>query len=141
MGVQDRTESQVHAEMPVILAKVLDRLARRGEHGVVDVTLVTPSQGAKLSRESESDKEILDRQELLALPVEPFGRIVVLTFGAAPVAARARMPLELSAVRATAQDLSGFRGPASGDGIHRSSVARQEPAGVLSFEIYAELRD
>jgi hypothetical protein len=99
MGVKHCGKPGAGSEPFGMVPKVLDGFARGGKHGVVDFSLMPPGQRAQLSRQGEGHKEVADGKQLLLLPFQPSGGIVVLAFRTTSVTARAGPPIELIALR------------------------------------------
>jgi len=123
MGMEDGGHADIGAEMFGILAKVFQGADGGVKEDVVDSGLMTPGERSEFKGQGEGDHEVLDRQELEALAVEPLGGDMVLAFGTTTVAAGLGLVYLYGAITALQLYLPGLRGTAAQHGIDSVAVS------------------
>lgn len=87
VGMQHRRYTEVAAPRRSVAGEALQGADGALEQQGIDLLLMLPGQGAQFTGQGEGHHEILDRQQLLALSVEPGRRVVVLAAGTTAMAA------------------------------------------------------
>jgi len=87
VGVQHRMGTGDPLELGIPAGKGVHRLPGGFEQQVVAAALLAPEQRPQLGRHREGDQEVLHRQQLGQLPLDPALAVRVLAVGAAAVAA------------------------------------------------------
>jgi hypothetical protein len=86
-----------------------------------------------LRRQRECDHEVVDRQQLGTLPIEPSRRLLILTLRTTSMAARQRVVTMPVAIVAFPSDLSGLCRPATQHSVHGAPVSWQQPVAALAL--------
>jgi hypothetical protein len=139
--VQNSDQAQLSTDETRVTGQVLSGLCRGAEEQVVAEPLVAAGECSQFGRQGEGEQEVGDGQEQVALRLQPFLRVTVLTLGAVAVAAGMVQVARLAAVGALV-DLSAQGGCATLlDGPHCFVVAGQHvraEAGALGRAIAPE---
>jgi len=106
-----------------VSAEVFERRNGGVKEAVVDSGLMTPGERSEFKGQGEGDHEVLDRQELEALAVEPLGGDMVLAFRATTMATGQGLVNLRSAIVALESYFACPRGTAAQHGIDSVAVS------------------
>ena len=126
MRMQNSGHANIGAKIFGICSKVFQSARSARKHKVINKRLVIPGQESEFKRKCESRHEVVDRQKLGLLPIQPDGGFMVLTLWAAAMPAGARLPCCVSTLGALHQKLAGLWCPASADRFDGAQMTGQK---------------
>ena len=100
---------------------------------VVNKLLVIPGQKSEFVWEGKRRHEILNRQKLGLLPIQPKGGFMILALWAAAVSTGSGSPFRMTAVGALHEQFPGLRCPTSLDRVDSAQMTGQKPGAVFSL--------
>ena len=123
MGVEDGGHADLGAEVFGFEAKVFEGGGYTIKHQVVDKGLMVPGQEPEFIREGEGYQEILDREELFVLPIQPDRDLMILALGATAMATGSGSPFGVVAIGTMHEEFPGLWCAALSDGLDGALVA------------------
>ena len=136
--MQHRDGAGGSLKLPVVVAEGVQRFPTAAHQQIVEHVLMRPGQRPELGRQGEGQQEVLGRQLLLQLPVQPLLALVGLTVRAVAVAAGMGHQMLMLALGALHLHARARLAAALADGGQRPQLLGAEPVAVLRQEIRLE---